>query len=153
VTAAPAVHGGRRGGQRGDRLHRRADRLLGDTRRAHRVDRLSRLRARLRIGGRHPTALASVDGHRLDIVDKHHGLLLAPARHEAVTWGTPGEYDGQLVIDRFTDDGAEYRFVPDRPSDTGARAEMSLLVALGPGLPGAGLPVVTRLRGAARAPA
>jgi hypothetical protein len=84
--------------------------------------------------------------HRLDIIDKHHGLLLAPARHEAVTWGTPGEYDGQLVIDRFSDDGAEYRFVPDRPSETGARAEMSLLVALGPGLPGAGLPVVTRLR-------
>ncbi len=84
--------------------------------------------------------------HRLDIVDKHHGLLLAPARHEAVTWGTPGEDDGQLVIDRFTDDGAEYRFVPDRPTDTSTRAEMSLVVALGPGLPEAGLPVVTRLR-------
>jgi hypothetical protein len=30
-----------------------------------------------------------------------------------VTWGTSGEYDGQLAIDRFSDDGAEYRFVPD----------------------------------------
>jgi hypothetical protein len=46
----------------------------------------------------------------------------------------------------LAEDGADYRFVPDRPSDSGARAEMSLLVALGPGLPGAGLAVITRLR-------
>lgn len=84
--------------------------------------------------------------HRLDIVDKHHGLLLAPVRHEAVMWGTPGVYEGQLVVERFVDDGADYRFVPDRSTDTGARAETSLLVALGPGLPGERLPVVTRLR-------
>jgi len=38
-----------------------------------------------------------------------------------------------LVIERFVDDGADYRFVPDRSTDTGVRAEMSLLVALGPG--------------------
>ncbi len=63
-----------------------------------------------------------------------------------MTWGRPGEYDGQLVIDRWTDDGTEYRFVPDGISVLGARAEMSLLVALGPGLPGEGLPAVTRLR-------
>jgi hypothetical protein len=60
-------------------------------------------------------------------------------------WGTPDVTDGQLVVERFVEDGADYRFVPDRPSETGARAEMSLLVALEPGLPGARLPVVTWL--------
>jgi hypothetical protein len=25
--------------------------------------------------------------------------------------------DGQLVVERFVDDGADSRFVPDRPSD------------------------------------
>jgi hypothetical protein len=33
----------------------------------------------------------------------------------------------------LADDGADHRFVPDRLSDSGARAVMSLLVALGPG--------------------
>jgi hypothetical protein len=81
-----------------------------------------------------------------ELADDVVGRLLPPVRHEAVNWGTPGVTDGQLVVERFVDDGADYRFVPDRPSDTGARAEMSLLVALGHGLPGARLPVVTRLR-------
>ena len=55
-------------------------------------------------------------------------------------------YERQLVVERFVDDGADYRFVPDHSTDSGARAETSLLVALGPGLPGERLPVVTRLR-------
>jgi hypothetical protein len=59
--------------------------------------------------------------------------------------GDAREYDGQLVIEQFADDGAEYRFVPDRPP-TPRAGGISLLVALGPGLSGAGLPVVTRLR-------
>jgi hypothetical protein len=61
-------------------------------------------------------------------------------------WGTLDVTEWQLVVERFVDDGADYRFVPDRPSDNEVRAEMSLLVALGPGLPGAGLAAVTRLR-------
>jgi hypothetical protein len=84
--------------------------------------------------------------HRLGFIDKHHELLLAPVRHEAVMWGPPGAHEGQLVIGRFVDDGADYRFVPDRSTETGVRAEMWLLVALGPGLPPARLPVITRLR-------
>jgi len=74
------------------------------------------------------------------------GCCSLRVRHEAVMWGTPGTCEGQLVIERFVDDGADYRFVPDRSVDTGVRADMSLLVALGPGLPGERLPVVTRLR-------
>lgn len=82
--------------------------------------------------------------HRLDVIDEHHGPLPAPARHEAVTEGTSGEYDGQSVIERWTDDGTGYRSVPDQPADLGAQAEMPGLVARG--CRGERLPPVTRLR-------
>jgi hypothetical protein len=52
-----------------------------------------------------------------ELADDVVGRLLPPVRHEAVMWGTPGVTDGQLVVERFVDDGADSRFVPDRPSD------------------------------------
>lgn len=84
--------------------------------------------------------------HRLNIEDKHHGLLLAPLHvtHIDLVATAGGRIPGIMQRDRLTDDGAKFVFVPNR-FDVNVHGEMTLLVCLGNGLPGERSPVVRKM--------
>jgi hypothetical protein len=85
--------------------------------------------------------------HRLDIEDKHHGLVTAPIHFDQVNLVATSldPIPGILQRDRMTDDGAEFTFVPNR-FDVNVNGKVTFVVALGEGLPGEHSPVVTKMR-------